>query len=221
MDEDPHRSAQRHPRPAARVRLVAPVGAGKVQQRLAEILENRQNHLPARVLCLIRVLWQEIQELESRVTEVEQELAWVAQEIPILQQLRKIAGVGLLTATALYASVGNIHSFPSGRHLASWLGLTPNECSSGGRRLGPISKRGDVYLRTLLTHGARSALLTAQRRRCRGQPLTRIQRWAAERAEHQHPNQAAIALANRMARVIWAVWHHERAFDGNYLPAAA
>ena len=122
----------------------------------------------------------------------------------------------------MYASVGNIHAFASGRHLASWLGLTPRESSSGGRRkLGRISKQGDAYLRMLLIHGARSALRAMERRRAAGQPLTRLQSWVLERAEEGHRNRAAVALANKMARIIWAVWKHERAFDGNYLPQAA
>jgi transposase len=202
--------------------LIVPLGAAKLQQRLPDLIENREGQLPAQVVALIRDLWQEILELEGRVSQVERELKTVVRECPPLRSLVQIPGVGLLTATALYASVGNIHAFKSGRHLASWLGLTPKESSSGARRrLGRISKKGDVYLRTLLTHGARSALLIAQRRRQSGQPLSRIQQWAMERAAHQHPNKAVIALANKLARVVWAVWHHERAFDGDYLPATA
>ena len=91
----------------------------------------------------------------------------------------------------MYASVGNIHAFKSGRHLASWLGLTPRESSSGShRRLGRISKQGDAYLRMLLIHGARSALLAAERRRKEGLRLTRVQAWVLERAEKEHQNRA-------------------------------
>ncbi len=141
----------------------------------------------------------------------------------IIRTLLEIPGIGAITATALFASVGNIHLFKSGRHLASWLGITPKEHSSGGkRRMGRISKQGDPYLRTLLIHGARSALTAAQKCRRSGRPLTRIQQWAVEKsAMLQHSNQAAVALANKLARICWAVWRHERRYDGNYLPQAA
>jgi transposase len=139
-----------------------------------------------------------------------------------LQALLEIPGVGVLTATALWAAVGNIHTFKSGRHLASWLGLTPRESSSGSRRrLGRISKQGDPYLRMLLIHGARSALRAAQQRDRAGTPLTRLQDWAVGKAREQHFNAAAVALANKLARVVWAVWHYERSFDGEHLPQAA
>jgi transposase len=128
-----------------------------------------------------------------------------------------VPGIGLLTATALWASVGNVHAFRSGRQLASWLGITPRESSSGGRRrLGRITKKGDPYLRTLLIHGARAALVAAERARAAGKPLTHLQAWALTRADEGHQNRAAVALANKMARVAWAVWHHERRFDGDH-----
>jgi transposase len=118
--------------------------------------------------------------------------------------------------------VGQIHTFKSGRHLASWLGLTPRESSSGGkRRLGRISKQGNPYLRVLLIPGARSALLAAQRRQQAGKALTRLQAWALERARGGHVNQAAVALANKMARVLWAVWHHDRTFETQPVQRAA
>ena len=126
----------------------------------------------------------------------------------------------MITATALYASVGNIHLFPSGRRLASWLGITPKENSSGKcRRLGRISKQGDRYLRTLLIQGAHSALRAAEQRQRSGRALTHLQSWAVGRArELSHANKAAVALANKMARIVWALWKHERHFDGSHLP---
>jgi transposase len=147
----------------------------------------------------------------------------IATEHAVIRTLVAIPGIGVITATALFASVGNIHLFKSGRHLVSWLGITPKEHSSGStRRMGRISKQGNPYLRTLLIHGARSALTAAQLRQRSGKPLTRIQRWAVEKSgELHHSNQAAVALANKLARICWAVWKHERQYDGNYLPQAA
>jgi DNA repair protein RadC len=86
--------------------------------------------------------------------------------------------------------------------------------------IGQISKQGDVYLRMLLIHGARSALYAAERRRKAGHELTRLQRWALERAGAAHRNCAAVAMANKMARIVWAVWKHERSFNGNFQPQA-
>ena len=125
--------------------------------------------------------------------------------------MRQIPGVGVLTATALVGAVSHIHAFRRGRDFASWLGLTPRESSTGGRRhLGRISKRGDGYLRCLLTHGARAVLLAAQRTAANdAAALTRLQHWAVTLAARRGHNKAAIALANKLARIVWAVWHRD------------
>ncbi len=202
--------------------LTQPAGASRFLRELPQLLDETKERLPARVRRIAWATYEEVRALEAHIQEVEEDLEQLVREEPILQTLRQIPGVGILTATALYAAVGKVHDFPSGRHLASWLGLTPRESSSGSRRrLGRISKQGDVYVRTLLIHGARSVLLGAERRRTAGQELTRLQRWALERVESGHCNRAAVAVANKMARILWAVWKHERAFDGNYVPQAA
>ena len=127
-------------------------------------------------------------------------------------------GVGLLTATALSASVGELARFDSGRHLASALGLPPREHSSGNtRRLGRMTKRGDSYLRTLLIHGARSALLAAKLAQKQGKPLDRTQEWALALAERAGHNKAAVALANKTVRRLWAADRRGQAFDPNHL----
>jgi transposase len=126
-------------------------------------------------------------------------------------------GVGLLIATALRAAVGDIQRFPSGRHLACWLGITAREHSSGERRrLGSISKQGDVYLRTLLIHGARSALVAAHRAHQAGKALDRLRIWALQTQARCGTNKATVALANKLARIIWATWRYERPFNGNW-----
>ena len=130
--------------------------------------------------------------------------------------LASIPGIGLLTATALVAFVGEAHRFPSGRHFASYLGLTPREHSSGlRRRLGAISKRGDPYLRMLLVHGARSILWHAKRAPSR----TRLHTWGLAVEQHRGHNKAAVALANKLARCAWAVWTTNRPFHD--VPVAA
>jgi len=202
--------------------IARPVGAKRFLSDLPELLQAKKEMLPPGVRRLAMVTYEEVRALEHRIDDVERELGRVVREEPTVRALQQIPGIGVLTATALYASVANVHAFRSGRHLASWLGLTPRESSSGGRRrLGRISKQGDPYLRMLLIHGARSALLAAERRRKANQELTRLQAWALERASEGHRNRAAVALANKMARILWAVWKHERPFDGSYLPQAA
>ena len=112
-------------------------------------------------------------------------------------------GVRRLTATALVGAVGNIHAFGRGRQFASWLGLTPREYSSGGRRrLGRISKRGDRCLRYLLTHGARAVLVTTARRRRAGQSLSRLHEWALKVRDRRGYNKATLAVANKLARIV-------------------
>lgn len=202
--------------------LPRPTGASRFLRELPRLLDEEAERLPARVRRLSHQVYEEIRTLEERVHAVELELEQSAREEPAIQALQQIPGIGVLTATALHASVGNVHTFPSGRHLSCWLGLTPREHSSGGRRrLGRISKQGDPYLRMLLVHGARSALQQAERRRTGGQPLTRLQSWALERSEAGHRNRATVALANKMARIAWALWKNEGRFDGNHLPLAA
>jgi transposase len=202
--------------------ITCPAGARRFLDDLTALVEAKQSLLPPRLRATLLELWQEVRDLEARIDTVEAELAGVARQIPVLKTLLEIPGVGVLTATALWAAIGSVHTFQSGRHLASWLGLTPRESSSGSRRrLGGISKQGDPYLRMLLIHGARSALRAAQQRHRAGKPLTRLQEWAVTKAQAQHYNSAAVALANKTARVIWAVWHYERSFDGNHLPQAA
>jgi len=201
------------------------LGAERFLADLRQVLERNRERLPERIRRMVLLLWDEVRELERRIEEVEEELERIAKEEPVIRTLLQVPGIGVLTATALYASVGDIHAFTSGRHLASWLGLTPRESSSGDRRrLGRITKQGDPYLRTLLIHGARSALLGAERARRANRKLTHLQAWALERAGEGHTNRAAVALANKLARIAWAVWRHERAFDGDHalqLAAAA
>jgi transposase len=118
--------------------------------------------------------------------------------------------VGLLTATALVGFVGNVARFPSGRHFACYLGLTPREHSSGGRRrLGRISKQGDVYLRMLLIHGARAVLQGAQPQSA----PDRFRCWALDLQRRRGHHKAATAVANKMARIVWAVWKFGKPFE--------
>ena len=159
----------------------------------------------------------EIHELSRRILEVERQLERLTRDDPAVQRVQTVSGIGLLTSTALVASAVDAKNFSNGRHLASWIGLTPREYSSGStRRLGAMSKRGDVYLRMLFIHGARSVLLRAGQMQREGKALNRLQRWALDLKARTNHNKAAVGLANKLARIAWATWFYGREFDGNY-----
>lgn len=195
-------------------------GARTLMSHVGLLLAREDSSLPWRLREGLRLVREEVQELEARVHAVERELAAVAADDPVIQRLMRIPGVGLLTASAFVATVGHIHAFRRARRFASWLGLTPREWSSGGQRhLGAITKQGDVYLRCLLTHGARAVLVMAHRAGDRGQPLTRLQQWALTIQRHRGHNKATIAVANKLARIIWVVWTRDVEFTAT--PAVA
>lgn len=155
--------------------IAIPIGAERGLAQICEQLTLADNGLPDALRPMIAEILQEIRERQQREKTTEQELKALTDEDPVVQSLLHIPGPGLLTATALRASVVDIQRFRSGRHLASWLGITARESSSGERRrLGRISKRGDVYLRTLLIHGARSVLNAAIASDRRGRCLDRL-----------------------------------------------
>jgi len=197
--------------------MAIPLGAQVARTQIAQKLAEPNNDLPAALQPLLARMLNDVDHLEERVQEVERQIAAVTREDQIVQHLRQIPGIGLLTSTALRATVGGIERFPSGRHLASWVGLTPREHSSGERRrLGSISKQGDAYLRTLLIHGARAALIAAHRRERERRPVDRLQQWALKCEHERGRNVATVALANRLARIAWATWAYGRDFDGNW-----
>lgn len=165
----------------------------------------------------VAAILEELHQLQRRIGELEKQLKRVAKEDTVVQQFLQINGVGLLTATAMRAAVQQPEQFKNGRQLAAWIGLTPREYSSGSQRyLGRISKRGDKYLRMLLVHGARSVLARIKIMQREGKALTRLQQWAVQLEQRAGHNKAAVALANKMTRIMWASWMHEREFDGNY-----
>jgi transposase len=188
-----------------------PVGARQVLPHVGALVSDADSGLPDALRPVLAESAREIRELEARVREVERSLETMSRGSDVLVRLRTIPGVGLLTATALVAFVGDVQRFPSGRHFASYLGLTPRESSSGlRRRLGAISKRGDPYLRMLLIHGARSVICHAKK--AAAGERDRLREWALGRERVRGHNKAAVALANKLARIAWAVWRSGRAF---------
>lgn len=190
------------------VGVTIPTGASYVLPRARAALADEL--LPTYLRHALHDALEEIATLEARAQAVHDELAQLADQLPAVAVLRSVPGVGILTATALAAFVGTIHRFRSGRDFAAYLGLTPREHSSGlARRLGGITKRGNSYVRMLLIHGARSAL--------RAGHVTQVpddlRAWALALERRKGHNVAAVALANKLARVCWRVWRDQRPFD--------
>ena len=200
------------------IRQGATGGLAQIREQLA----LPDNALPDALRPMLAELLSEIGALELRIVTVERQLKTLTRQDATVQLLLRIPGVGLLTATALRAALIDIERFPSGRHLASWLGLTARESSSGERRrLGRISKRGDPYLRTLLIHGARAVLNASLAAAQRARPLDRLRTWAIATEKRCGYNKATVALANKLARIVWATWKHQRLFDANWVAHTA
>lgn len=197
--------------------ITIPAGADKVRPAVLTALEDGENELPMALRDGLAEMLDQVTHAEAAMTAIEAHLNDFLRRDARSQRLQQAGGVGLITATAMSASVGDLNRFASGRHLSSALGLTPREHSSGNqRRLGRITKRGDVYLRTLLIHGARSMLVAATAARKKGASLDRTQQWALDLADRPGHNKAAVALANKTARRLWAAEHHGSRFDPNH-----
>ena len=180
--------------------LVVAVGKDRLRKALPEILEDAENGVPGIAREVFADAARQWAELDARIGEYDRRIAALARASEPVQRLMKVEGVGPVTATALVASVGDATVFRNGRQFAAWLGLTPRQHSTGGKqRLGAMTKHGDVYLRTLLIHGARAVLrVTATRKDAKS-------RWAESLRRRRPDNVAAVALAAKHARIIWAL----------------
>ena len=196
--------------------LIIPRGLWHVHQRVPALLERAADALPLALRHLIERLLVHLRELDRQVAELEVQIQAWHRSSAMSRRLEKIPGIGPLTASALVASIADARSFDSGRQLAAWVGLVPRQSSSGGKpQLLGMSKRGDVYLRTLLIHGARSAILAAQRK------VDAADTWLGHLLRRRHLNVAAVALANKNARTVWALLAHEREYRPDYRPRLA
>ena len=186
--------------------IAIPVGARTGIEAISRVLADPNTAVPELIRGTARLLVEEIRLLEARVAQLERELACLAKLSPACTTLLSIPGIGLLTATALVAATsGDVSHFKDARHFSSWFGLTPKEYSSGNSRyLGHISKRGDRYLRMLLTHGARSVLRAAKVAEGAGKEVGGVRRWALDVQARGNHNKAACALANKLARICYA-----------------
>ena len=192
--------------------VAIPLGAKAVLVQVAEAMA--EGRVPEELHPVLLASASEIRTLEENVKECDRLLARMARSIPVVRALQEIPGIGPLGSTALIPAVGDPHRFRSGRKMAAFFGLVPREHSSGNRRsLGSITKRGNTYVRTLVIHGGRSVLQAAHRRK----NPDRLHRWALEVERRQGRNRAAVALANKLIRMAWAVWVRGTRYDGALL----
>ena len=187
---------------------VMPQGKAGLRKGIAAALAQVELRLPGIVIEALREQWQRITELDMQIAEIEYKLkSWLRVD-KAARAIADIPGVGLLTATAAVATMGDVKAFKSGREFAAWVGLVPKQTGTGGKtRLLGISKRGDTYLRTLLIHGARSGLTHAKHPGA----------WVEELGKRRPSNVIVVALANKMARTIWAMLAHDRAYQGGWV----
>ena len=191
--------------------LVAPQQLRALRAAIPGWLEDAENGLTDHFRALLHGLWVDLIALDDRMVELDQEIKQLAERNEVTRRLQQLRGVGPMVATALVATVGTAEQYHKGRQMAASLGLTPRQCSSGDKqRLLGISKRGDVYLRSLLIHGARAVVSQAKHRD------DRLSRWVTGIATRRHPNVAAVALANKTARMAWAMLRNETNYDPDF-----
>lgn len=183
-------------------------GRMKLNNEIPEVLGRVSERLPAVVIDTLREQWNGLEKLDEQVSQIERRMREWKKEDKAVKAISEIPGVGLLTATAAVAMMGDAKAFRSGREFAAWAGLVPKQTGSGGKvNLHGISKRGDTYLRTLLIHGARAVLTHAK------EPGP----WVEQINKRRPKNVVIVALANKMARTIWAVLAHDRPYQKGYV----
>ncbi|MDM0037432.1 IS110 family transposase [Variovorax sp. J22G21] len=195
--------------------VIIPQGIGYIAARVPGLIEDAANELPGAFRLLVQRLLDHLKELDRQVDELEAKIQAWHRGSELSRKLAQVPGIGPITASALVASIGDAKNFDSGRQVAAWLGLVPKQHSSGGKaNLLGMSKRGDTYLRTLLIHGARSVIYrVSQKAESCG--------WIASVVNRRNKNVAAVALANKNARIVWALLAHDRHFDAGYVRQVA
>ncbi|BBP03044.1 putative family 20 transposase [Sulfuriferula plumbiphila] len=195
--------------------IVIPKSIDALAKRVPEILEDAENGLPGVMRRLLERLTDNLKEMNRHVNELEKQIQLWHRENEASRKLTEIPGLGPITASAIIATVGDAREFKNGRQLAAWLGLVPRQHSSGGKQtLLGISKRGDTYLRTLLIHGARAVIRYAQNK---AEPDS----WLRKLMARRNKNVAAVVLANKNARIIWALLTKDSLFRADYTSAVA
>jgi transposase len=187
--------------------IVLPKQLSQLRRALPMLLEDGDNELTPMGRGLFASLFEELLQLDKRIESFDKQLASIHRQSPQCRRIAEVEGIGPITATALVAAICDGKSFTNGRQLSAWLGLVPRQHSSGDKhRLLGISKRGDPYLRTLLIHGARSVV-----HRAKGKTDARS-RWIAEKQAKLGTPKTCVAVANKNARIVWALLAHEESY---------
>ncbi len=173
-------------------------GLSKLRKKLIDVISDDKSQLSGRVKTMITQMHSEWLFLEERVKELDEEIKRIFEGNDTCKRISKIPGLGVVTSTAIVACVGDPSVFKNGRQMSAWLGLVPRQSSSGGKTtLLGISKRGDDYIRSLLVHGGRSVVQYAPKK------TDKRSQWVSEKAASRGKNKAAVAVANKNARIIW------------------
>lgn len=192
--------------------LVFPQSPEKLRAKLGETLEDASNELPGDLRLGLQQLHLHWIHLDLQIHWCEQRIAQHARSNAQASAAMQLMGVGFITASAVAASVGDLKQFANARQFAAWLGLVPSQHSSGGKAsLGGITQRGDAYLRTLLIQGAKSAVMTAEKRQ------DRVSQWLVQLKRRAGWQKTVVALANKNARILWAVLTRGLSFDPNHV----
>ncbi len=196
--------------------LIIPQGIHNIKKYLPDILADETTELSIVANKFLRDLYEQIAVRTKKIEEYDRLIETIFKQNNDCQKIAKIEGVGVLTATALMACIGNVNLFKNGRHLAAFLGLVPRQHSSGNKqRLLGISKRGNVYVRSLLISGARSVVRAAIKK------SDNKSRWINELQKRRGYNIATVAVANKTARTIWAILKNNINYQLNYQKVAA
>lgn len=180
--------------------IVIPIGMNQLEKRLPEILEDKEERLYPATKQQLGFRFEDFKRVSERVKEQDRILQKESKSSESCQRLEKIKGVGVVTSTAIISAMGHPSNFKNGRHFAAWLGVVPKHSGTGGKNIiSSISKRGNKQIRTLLIEGSKSSLRTVANRE------DRLSRWALKKKEQRGYNKAAVALANKHARIIWAL----------------
>ncbi len=186
-------------------------GITNVRRGIPEILEDAENQLSDRFRMMLATLYEELCGLDQKIKMIKTQLESEVQQNESCQLLQSIPGIGLLSATAMYAQIGNGSEFKNGRNVGAWLGMVAKQHTTGNKpKLGSITKRGNTYLRTLLVHGARSVLRHVKDK------TDKFSRWIQQLVERVGFNKACIAVAHKLSRIAWAVLNKRAAYQVNY-----
>lgn len=186
-----------------------------LRQYVTALCDPESDEISSLIKQELLSLLDELSQKDKRIKEIDKTLLHIASTHPVAIKLMKVPGVGPITATALLCEVGDFSIFDSGREFAAWLGLVPRQYTTGGKvKLGPITKAGNRYLRKLLVHGGRSLYVRSKKEET---PENRSLQWMQGLSGRAHTNIAVVAMANKLARIIWAIIVHDREYDPTFV----